>query len=108
MTNFKTYLRLKIGRKYRNVRAQEERQMETVLAKRAISMSAFKASPKKSVDDAGGEPLAVLSHSKPVFYAVPPKLFEQINEILDDHEIAEIVRKRLTKPDLVEVTLDDL
>lgn len=82
--------------------------METIYADRTVSISAFKASPGKSIENAKDKPLAVLAHNKPVFYALSAKLFEQIADILDDYELAEIVRARLADPETVEVSLDDL
>ena len=82
--------------------------METIFADHTVSISTFKASPAKVVKDAADKPLAVLSHNKPAFYALSPKLFEQIADILDDFELAEIVRARLANPKIVEVSIDDL
>lgn len=82
--------------------------MEAIFADYTVSISDFKARPAKAVKDAADRPLAVLSHNKPVFYAMSAKLFEQIAEILNDHEMAEIVRTRLADPKTVAVSLDDL
>jgi len=82
--------------------------METIFADKTISISSFKAKPAKFVADAADKPLAVLNHNKPAFYALSPKLFEQIADILDDYELAEIVRARLAEPKIVEVSIDDL
>ena len=82
--------------------------METIFADHTISISDFKARPAKTVEDASDKPLAVLVHNKPVFYALSAKLFEQIADILDDYEIAGIVRERLAEPKVVDVSIDDL
>ena len=82
--------------------------METIFADYTVSISDFKARPAKAIEDAAGKPLAVLSHNKPVFYAMSAKLFEKIADILDDHEIAELVQARLADPKIVNVSLDDL
>ena len=44
--------------------------METIFADYTVSISDFKARPAKAIEDAAGKPLAVLSHNKPVFYAI--------------------------------------
>ena len=82
--------------------------METIFADYTVSISEFKARPAKAVEDAAGKPLAVLSHNKPVFYAMSAKLFEKIADILDDYEMAELVQARLTDPKIVNVSIDDL
>ncbi|MFP6827699.1 MAG: type II toxin-antitoxin system Phd/YefM family antitoxin [Gammaproteobacteria bacterium] len=82
--------------------------MNTIFADHTVSISDFKARPAKTVEDAADRPLAVLSHNKTVFYAISAKLFESIADILDDHEIAELVRARLANPKIVDVSLDDL
>ena len=82
--------------------------METICADYPVSISDFKARPAKAIEDAAGKPLAVLSHNKPVFYAMSAKLFEKIADILDDHEMAELVQARLADPKIVNVSIDDL
>ena len=82
--------------------------METIFTDQTVSISDFKARPVKIFEDAAGKPLAVLSHNKPVFYAVSAKLFERIADILDDYEMAEVVQARLADPKIVKVSIDDL
>ena len=82
--------------------------METIFADYTVSISDFKARPAKAIEDAADKPLAVLSHNKPVFYAMSAKLFEKIADILDDHEMAELVQARLADPKMVSVSIDDL
>ena len=82
--------------------------METIFADYTVSISDFKARPAKAIEDAAGRPLAVLSHNKPVFYAMSAKMFEKIADILDDHELAELVQARLADPKIVNVSIDDL
>ncbi len=82
--------------------------METIFADHTVSISDFKARPVKTVADAADKPLAVLSHNKPVFYAISTKLFEKIADILDDYEMAEVVQARLADPKIVTVSIDDL
>jgi antitoxin StbD len=82
--------------------------METIFADHTVSISAFKARPAQTVEDAADKPLAVLSHNKPVFYVLSAKLFEKIADILDDYEMAELVQARLADPKIVDVSIDDL
>ena len=82
--------------------------METIFADHTVSISEFKARPAKTVEAAADKPLAVLSHNKPIFYALSAKLFEKIADILDDYEMAELVQARLADPKFIEVSIDDL
>ena len=83
--------------------------MENVLASRSISISDFKKNPAKAVREAGPHPVAVLSHNRPAFYLVEPKLFEALVEHLEDMDLAELAAKRVASGERsVPVTLDEL
>lgn len=83
--------------------------METVLASRSISISDFKKNPAKAVREAGSHPLAVLSHNRPAFYLVEPRLFEALVDRLEDIELAELAANRLASGERsVPVSLDEL
>ncbi|MBK6982062.1 MAG: type II toxin-antitoxin system Phd/YefM family antitoxin [Betaproteobacteria bacterium] len=83
--------------------------METVLASRSISISDFKKNPSKAVREAGPHPIAVLSHNRPAFYLVEPKLFEALIDHLEDVELAELAAKRVASGErAIPVGLDDL
>lgn len=61
----------------------------------------------QTVASAGGETVAILNRNKPAFYCVPAKAYEAMMEILDDLELARIVREREGQEE-IEVSLDDL
>ena len=83
--------------------------METVLASRSISISDFKKNPAKAVREAGAHPLAVLSHNRPAFYLVEPRLFAALIENLEDVELAELAAKRVASGERsIPVSLDEL
>lgn len=82
--------------------------METIFADNTVSISEFKNNPGKAMDAAAGRPLAVLKNNKPGFYAIPPGLFAQIAEVMDDLSIADTVRERLDSGDFVSVSLEEL
>ena len=83
--------------------------METVLASRSISISDFKKNPAKAVREAGAHPIAVLSHNKPAFYLVEPRLFAALIENLEDVELAELAAKRVASGERsIPVSLDEL
>ena len=83
--------------------------METVLASRSISISDFKKNPAKAVREAGAHPIAVLSHNRPAFYLVEPRLFEALIDRLEDIELAELAAKCVASGEKsVTVNLDEL
>ena len=83
--------------------------METVLASRSVSISDFKKNPAKIVREAGVHPVAVLSHNRPAFYLVEPRLFEALIDRLEDIELAELASSRLaTGERSIPVDLNDL
>lgn len=56
---------------------------------------------------AGEKPVAILSHNRPAFYMVTPKIFEAFVETLADRELAELIRHRIAQKDqAVEVDID--
>lgn len=83
--------------------------MESVLAQLSVSMSEFKKNPAEVLRAAKDKTVAVLTHNKPAFYMVSPKVFEAILDQLDDAQLADLAGKRLKqKHRAVEVTLDEL
>ena len=80
---------------------------QRILADQCVSISELRKNPIRSVEEAGGKPLAVLSHNQPAFYCVPTALFEQITDMLEDIELAKIVSDR-SDDETVDVDLDDL
>lgn len=83
--------------------------MQAIYADYSISMSEFKKNPASVLRDAGERPVAVLSHNKPAFYMVTPKVFEALIEELEDKDLAELVRQRLgRKHTAIEVDVDQI
>jgi len=83
--------------------------MDTIYADLSVSMTEFKKNPAKIVRSADKKPVAVLNHNKPAFYMLAPELFEALLEELDDKELVEIARQRLsTKDDIVTVDIDEI
>lgn len=83
--------------------------METILAKLSVSMSEFKKNPAKVLRVAKNKTVAILTHNKPAFYMVSPKVFEAILDHLDDARLTQLAKERLKqKHRSVEVTLDEL
>ncbi len=81
--------------------------MEHILSDASISISELKRNPSAVIDEAGDEPVAVLTHNKPSAYLVPAATYRRLLERLEDLELAELVRTR-AKERKVRVKLDDL
>ena len=87
--------------------------LEILLAEHTIGVSEFKRNPAQALTDAGNEPVAVLSHNKPVGYFVPPATFasmRQALELLEDVYDAEMAQKRWNKQRTraIKIDIDDL
>ena len=78
-----------------------------ILTDHVVSVSELKSNPKKALSTGNGAPVAVLNHNKPEFYCVPTELFESLADVLDDLQLAQIVRDR-ANDERVQITLDDL
>jgi len=78
-----------------------------VLTECVVSVSELKANPQKAVSEGMGGAVAVLNHNKPEFYCVPPDLFAEWQEILDDIELIDTIKQRLNET-RHKVSLDDL
>jgi antitoxin StbD len=83
--------------------------MENVHSLLTVSISEFKQNPGKVVEDAHGQPVAVLNHNKPAFYTVSPEIMAKMAELNDDRQLATVVQNRLKSlGKAVKVSLDDL
>jgi antitoxin StbD len=81
--------------------------MDTIYADFSISISEFKKNPAQVLRSAGEKPVAVLSHNRPAFYMITPKVFAAFVEALADRDLVEIARNRLSQKDqAVEVDID--
>ncbi|MGZ8245256.1 type II toxin-antitoxin system Phd/YefM family antitoxin [Methylomagnum sp.] len=83
--------------------------MHPILASFSASLAELKKSPTALLDQADGEPIAIINHNLPMAYLIPAERYEQLMEKLEDYELGEIVKARQAeKPLAVEVALDDL
>ena len=78
-----------------------------ILADISAGISELKKNPMGVIQQAGGEPVAILNRNQPVFYAVPAEAYEQILDRLEDLELAEIVEARKDQEE-VEINIDEL
>jgi antitoxin StbD len=83
--------------------------MKAVLANCSVSISELKKNPSALIDQAEGEPIAILNHNRPTAYLVPAETYEQLMERLEDYQLGLIVRERQNeKIAAVEVNIDEL
>jgi len=83
--------------------------MESVFATRSASISELKKNPSSLIDQADGEPIAILNHNRPTAYLIPAKAYEELLEKIEDYQLGILVQERQGEKLLaVEVSLDDL
>ncbi|MCK9392078.1 MAG: type II toxin-antitoxin system Phd/YefM family antitoxin [Syntrophales bacterium] len=83
--------------------------MKAVLANCSASISELKKNPSALIEQAEGEPIAILNHNKPTAYLVPAETYEQLIEKLEDYHLGLIVKERQNeKISAVEVNIDEL
>jgi antitoxin StbD len=69
--------------------------MQSIYASHAASISELKKNPSQLIDEANGQPIAILNHNNATAYLVPAATFEKILEHLDDAFLQKIIRARL-------------
>lgn len=83
--------------------------MKTVLANCSASISELKKNPSALIDEAEGEPIAILNHNRPTAYLVPAATYETIMEKLEDYQLGLLVKERQNeKIAAVDVDIDEL
>ncbi len=71
--------------------------IEHILTDAMIGVSEFKKNPIEAVEEAGGQPIAVLSNNKPQFYCLSKDSFEELMELVEDMRLGEVAVKREQK-----------
>ena len=83
--------------------------MKTVLANCSASISELKKNPSALIEEAEGEPIAILNHNRPTAYLVPAETYETIMERLEDYQLGLLVNERQNERiEAVEVDIDEL
>ena len=83
--------------------------MKTVLANCSASISELKKNPSALIDEAEGEPIAILNHNRPTAYLIPAATYEALMERLEDYQLGLLVNERQSeKIEAVDVDLDEL
>lgn len=83
--------------------------MEAVLASRSASISELKKNPSALIEQADGEPIAILNHNRPTAYLIPAAAYEALLDKLEDYQLGLLVRERQAeKLQAIEVDIDEL
>ena len=81
--------------------------MEQILSDASISISELKQNPSAVIEEAAGEPVAILVHNRPSAYLIPAQTYKRLLDRLEDLELAAVVRSRAQER-RIKVKLDDL
>ena len=83
--------------------------MNSVLANCSVSISELKRNPSALIDQADGEPIAILNHNKPTAYLIPADTYEELMEQMEDYQLGIIVKERQNEKKMaVEVDINEL
>lgn len=69
--------------------------MQRIEAPLSVSISELRKSPAALIEEANGEPVAILNHNRVMAYMVPAEVFEAMLDRLDDIALVEIAKARL-------------
>ena len=83
--------------------------LSRIYADYTASITELKRNPQALINDAKGEPIALLNHNRPTAYIVPAETYEWLMELTEDLELSQIIEKRKAEKDsAVEVRIDEL
>ncbi len=83
--------------------------MKTILANCSVSISELKVNPSALIEQAEGEPIAILNHNKPTAYLIPAETYEELMEKVEDYQLGLIVESRKNeKIEAISVDIDEL
>ncbi len=69
----------------------------------------FKKNPSALIEQAEGEPIAILNHNKPIAYLISAEAYEELMERIEDYQLGLIVNARQGEMiSAVEVNIDKL
>jgi PHD/YefM family antitoxin component YafN of YafNO toxin-antitoxin module len=73
--------------------------MERIMTELVTNISDFRKNPNQQVEEAGDLPFAVITNNRPSFYVLPPALFDLFEEFMQDRELAQAMRTRISERD---------
>ena len=81
--------------------------MHSVLSHNCVSVTDLKRNYTQILKQANNQPVAVLNHNRPEAYLLPAAMYEQLLDLIDDAQDAQLVRERAAGP-FIEVNPADL
>jgi antitoxin StbD len=83
--------------------------MKAVLANCSASISELKRNPSALIEQADGEPVAILNHNRTTAYLIPAETYEALLDSIEDYQLGIIVKERQSeKIAAIEVDIDEL
>lgn len=83
--------------------------MQLIFASHAASISELKKNPSQLIDNANGQPIAILNHNLATAYLIPAATFEKILENLDEQFLQTLIKKRLSdKKKIIKVNIHEI
>ena len=82
-----------------------------ILSDVSAGISELKKNPMSVVEQGDGSPVAILNRNKPVFYAVPANVYEDMLDTIEDIELATLVESRKNQDEVstsVQQLINDL
>lgn len=71
-----------------------------ILSDVTAGISELKKNPMSVVEQGEGSPVAILNRNKPVFYAVPVSVYENMMDAIEDIELAALVEARANQEEI--------
>ncbi len=83
--------------------------LSKIYADYTASITELKRNPQAVINEAKGEPIALLNHNRTTAYIVPAETYEWLIELAEDLELGQIIEARNTeKGKAVEVDINEL
>lgn len=83
--------------------------IDVVLTEKIAGITELRVNPMKVICKAKGKAIAIVNQNKVAFYAVPPRLFENMLEQIDNYELEALARQAIAEGgEDVSVNLQDL
>jgi antitoxin StbD len=78
-----------------------------IYANATVSITELRRNPSQVIEEAHTGPVAILNHNRATAYLVSAKTYEAMMELLEDAQLAKLVKSRRGGPTR-KVTLDEL
>ncbi|EQB98985.1 type II toxin-antitoxin system Phd/YefM family antitoxin [Photorhabdus temperata] len=62
--------------------------LQTILSRRAVSVTEFRKNPIEYVNAGNGEVLAIMSRNEPAFYCIPAKEYGELLQLVENAKVS--------------------